>query len=70
MPRKRYPSDKLKNDAQKSLRIDHRVVSLSEHVPDSALREWRVRLSINPRNLTAAICGDPLPGYSALERRE
>lgn len=27
------------------------------------------RLSQMPRDLTAALCGDPLPGYSALERR-
>jgi hypothetical protein len=32
--------------------------------------EWLHRLALRPRDLTAAICGDPLPGYSALDRRE
>lgn len=27
------------------------------------------RLQIAPRDLTAALCGDPLPGFSALDRR-
>lgn len=31
--------------------------------------EWQRRLALRPRDLTAAICGDPLPGYSALDRR-
>jgi hypothetical protein len=27
------------------------------------------RLALSPRSLTAAFCNDPLPGYSALDRR-
>lgn len=34
-----------------------------------ALAECAYRLSLAPRDLTAAICGDPLPGFSALDRR-
>ena len=34
-----------------------------------ALNERDRRALLRPRSLTAAICGDPLPGYSALDRR-
>lgn len=33
------------------------------------IAERDYRAGLMPRDLTAAICGDPLPGYSALERR-
>lgn len=33
------------------------------------LRARDERLALSPRDLTAAFFGDPLPGYSALERR-
>lgn len=37
--------------------------------PDErVLRDRDRRLALPPRNLTAAICGDPLPGSSALDR--
>ena len=39
------------------------------NVPDSVLAERAARLALSPRDLTAAIAGDPLPGMSALERR-
>lgn len=39
-------------------------------VSHDALAERDQRLALMPRDLTALICGDPLPGYSALERRE
>lgn len=38
-------------------------------VPESVLAERAARLALSPRDLTAAIAGDPLPGMSALERR-
>jgi hypothetical protein len=34
------------------------------------LTERSLRLSAMPRDLTAAFFGDPLPGYSALDRRQ
>lgn len=34
-----------------------------------ALAERDRRLALAPRSLSAALCGDPLPGYSALDRR-
>ena len=39
------------------------------NIPDSVLAEREARLALSPRDLTAAIAGDPLPGMSALERR-
>jgi hypothetical protein len=35
----------------------------------AALDDRALRLGIAPRDLTAAAQGDPLPGYSALDRR-
>jgi hypothetical protein len=35
----------------------------------SVLVERNIRLATPPRDLTAALCGDPRPGWSALERR-
>ncbi len=43
--------------------------SNEERPSEAALCERGVRLSVPPRDLTAALCGDPRPGYSALERR-
>jgi len=46
--------------------IDHvRMID----VPPDALAERDRRAQVPPRDLTAAVCGDPLPGYSALDRR-
>jgi hypothetical protein len=36
----------------------------------SALADRDARVAIYPRDLTASICGDPLPGYSAGDRRQ
>lgn len=38
-------------------------------IPERVLREQDYRLNLEPRDLTAAFCGDPLPGYSALDRQ-
>ncbi len=37
-------------------------------VPERTKQEWVKRIGLKPRDLTAEICGDPLPGYSALDR--
>jgi len=49
---------------------EHRsVYAASVHsIPEAVLAERDARLALDPRDLTAAFCGDPLPGYSALER--
>ena len=41
----------------------------NDGIPNEVLFERDKRLALAPRDLTAAICGDPLPGHSALERR-
>lgn len=43
----------------------------AEELPPTSreLAERAARLAIPPRDLTAMLCGDPRPGYSALERR-
>lgn len=38
-------------------------------IPDHVLAEREQRLALQPRDLTAAIVGDPLPGSSALDRK-
>jgi hypothetical protein len=36
-------------------------------IPDSVLTNRAWRMSQEPRDITAAVCGDPLPGRSALD---
>jgi IS30 family transposase len=38
-------------------------------IPEEVLVDRERRRDLQPRDLTAALCGDPLPGRSALERR-
>lgn len=38
-------------------------------ITEAALADRDRRQTLGPRDLTAAFCGDPLPGYSALDRR-
>lgn len=40
------------------------------HIPAPVLAARDARLALSPRDLTAAIAGDPLPGMSALDRRK
>jgi hypothetical protein len=37
--------------------------------PDEVVDERNFRHNLKPVSLTAAICGDPKPGYSALDRK-
>ena len=48
-------------------RIAHMVVPIT--VDQRAFNERDRRALLAPRDLTAAFFGDPLPGYSALDRR-
>lgn len=54
--------------AKRSVRGDDEPVL---HIPESTRREWleRARAYASRTNLTAILCGDPIPGWSALERR-
>lgn len=38
-------------------------------ITDKERSNWEVWKRSSPRDLTAALMGDPLPGFSALERR-
>lgn len=38
-------------------------------IPDATMAEWRRYQELEPASVTAAFCGDPLPGRSALDRR-
>ena len=38
------------------------------HIPPEVLAEKAVRIELEHASVTAALCGDPLPGYSALDR--
>jgi hypothetical protein len=51
---------------RKSLRTGHAV---KQEAPDCILAERQRRLMTPPRDLTAALLGDPPPGYSALEAK-
>lgn len=44
-------------------------VARPEPLNAESVREWLHRSSLSHQTLTAAIMGDPLPGYSALDRR-
>jgi hypothetical protein len=44
-------------------------VSNGVTIPDERDLDRRHRQTLEPRDLTAAFMGDPLPGYSALERQ-
>lgn len=46
--------------------IGHELVT----APDRVLAERERRQALEPRSLTAALLGDPLPGYSALDKRK
>lgn len=43
-------------------------VSRPKSIPDSVIADAMKR-RLAPRSLTASICGDPAPGFSALDRR-
>lgn len=38
-------------------------------IPDEAIAERDHRMTLEQQSLTALLMGDPLPGYSALDRR-
>lgn len=46
----------------------HMVQSSSAHIPPDVLDDRDRRADLLPRDLTAALQGDPLPGRSALDR--
>jgi hypothetical protein len=47
----------------------HHIAANPRDVPDDVLAERDRRALLEHDTVTAAFCGDPLPGYSARERR-
>lgn len=45
------------------------IITARISIPAPTEHDWRKRQLLSHQTLTAALCGDPLPGYSALERR-
>jgi len=53
----------IKNSTPKNKIERREPIDMESH------REWRRRQMLSPVSLTAALLGDPLPGYSALDKR-
>lgn len=70
-----HPAEKCKS-MHRSRGCSHLAVTAKIHrvedkivAPPEVIAEHTRRSSLRPRDLTAFLLGDPLPGYSALERR-
>ena len=59
---RRPPSGKTKNKIA-NIVLDERIL-----IPDEVLAERDRRLALEHTSVGAFLCGDPLPGYSALDR--
>jgi hypothetical protein len=59
----------IEHEASKAMYISYENRTEEYRPTQIALAERARRAALKPRDLTAALCGDPLPGYSALERR-
>lgn len=57
-----------RNSRPKDSYTPHPVQPADRAADEIAMDTRDRRLAISPRDLTAWFCGDPLPGYSALER--
>jgi hypothetical protein len=67
----RRPASTSRQDEAKRCRaVSPYVHSIGTRPPAFVLTERDQRSAIMPRNLTAAFFGDPLPGHSALDRRQ
>lgn len=68
--KKRRMAQRLATKAeQKTPRLYRDLVIAGPKPTEQALTDRALRFAAAPRDFTAAFCGDPLPGYSALERR-
>ncbi len=56
-------------EGRKAVRAAHAEQSSSGRVPAAVLADRDRRAGLSARDTTALLLGDPLPGYSALERR-
>lgn len=75
---KRTPAQREARNARRRLMAGEsgrRVLNPENHVatksPEVPPEVWidRIKRAMTPRSVTAIICGDPIPGYSALDRR-
>lgn len=65
-----FRNERKRLNRERGRQAKHNLTGVSNiHVPPAVLNDRDERMSLAPRDRTAAICGDPLPGYSALERR-
>jgi hypothetical protein len=60
---------KVLNEAARGCEPAHLMLSPSVRPCPLALADRDRRAELEPRDLTAWFCGDPLPGMSALDRR-
>ncbi len=60
--------DKLKGHRSPLSHVHH--IEQHVYIPPCVLEEREHRAALEPRDNTAALLNDPLPGYSALDRRE
>ncbi len=60
---------KFKNSILRTMRTWKEQPTKAFAPCEMALADRAHRAALQPRSVTAALCGDPLPGYSALERR-
>lgn len=73
-PEERERRNKHERDRRAEQESGTRIAGVSfesmSKVPDTVLSERNTRISLQHRDLTAAFFGDPLPGFSALDRRQ
>ena len=73
---KRFKSQRERMAVQREMSAAKKAAGLTYHAghrETEAERGWRQQLPFIPndtRGLTARVCGDPLPGRSALDRRQ
>jgi hypothetical protein len=65
----RLKSIREKRQAASISDVPKRRVITEPYVCESAVADRDLRKRIAPRDLSAALFGDPLPGYSALDKR-
>lgn len=66
---KRRVASGQSGSSNREITAPKRAVSSGPYVCEKALADRDVRKYIAPRDLSAAFFGDPLPGYSALDKR-
>ena len=58
-----------RNRSQEQILVGYNTPTRGPRPSDIAIAERDRRLNLRPASLTAAVFGDPLPGMSALDRR-